>query len=98
MGDFLYYQKGKFIYEYNYITGEITSTIECRTSDLTFAVSPNRKYILADDWSTSESIILYTIDSEEIKTYSWSQLADDFNNAQFVSMADNGIAVFGNIL
>jgi hypothetical protein len=95
LGDFLYYQKENFIYEYNYITEEVTSTIELRTSNLTFSVSPNRKYILIDDGLTSESILLFTIDSKEVKRYSWSQLADYLDYVHFLSISDNGKAVFG---
>jgi hypothetical protein len=95
VGDFLYYHKEDKIYEYNYIYDEVTNTIEFRTSNLTYSVSPNRKYILTDDGLTSESIVLYNIDSGEIKRYSWNQLSDDFDYVHFVSISDNGKAVFG---
>jgi hypothetical protein len=95
LGDFLYYKRENIIYEYNYITEEVTSTVELRTSNLAFSVSPNRKYILIVEGLSSESIVLYNIDSKEIKRYSWSRLSGDFDYAHFVSISDNGKAVFG---
>jgi hypothetical protein len=92
MGDFLYYQKGNFIYEYNYITGAVTDSLELSTSELTFSVSPNGKHILAVE--DKKSIVLYNTGSKETRKYSLDQLSDDFGDLFSPAISDNGIGVF----
>jgi hypothetical protein len=89
LGDYFYYPAGDYIFEYNYVEDRATRTIQLTSPHSEFAVSANRKFVLAAD--NRRSVLLY--DYNRSKTYSLDQFADGFNQVSYPAISDNGIGI-----
>jgi hypothetical protein len=89
LGDYFYFRSEHYIYEYDYVEDRTTRTIELTSPNSEFAVSANRKFILAAD--NRSSVLLY--DFSRSRSYSLDQLADGFDMVSAPAISDNGIGI-----